>query len=276
MSPVRPLRRSTNSCSPVAQLLAVVLVAAAALAGGGCSKSYDRQVYETTCGEGKLRLTLHVAEHRPAPNEVKLAVDYDAGGRLRNVDLVKPRTSLYAPPTEAERFTRLRPGDDDWPLFVSPQAFTPAEYDLIRSRLQAVLPEIDAAMATERPGERLDFGNVLRFTSTRYTDYESFRRTYRGARKDVRIELFPNGEIWCFHPQGATLVGAVVDSGRKALLPEGHGLMEKAGIANPVDYILSCRTAEGATLASQFTVERPTNKAYELALKAERAERKKR
>jgi len=262
---------------PVRHALAVIAAALLVLGNAGCTKRYERQVYETACGQGKLRMTIHVTTHAPAANEAKLWIEYEVGGQRRTVDVVKPRTTLYAPPTSTERYARLRTGDDDWPIFISPGEFSLAEYDLIRARLQAVLPEIDAAMLTaESPGERLDFGNVARFSSTRYTDYEGLRRVYASARKDVRVELFPDGEIWCFHPMGMTLVGSVVDSGHKALLPVGHGLLEKAGIPDPVNFVLACRDAKDRTIASEFAVERPTNKEYEVALQRERTERRKR
>jgi len=258
---------------PAATVLTLALLA---LGLAGCSRTSVQSVYETTCGDGKLVLTRHVTTHPGAASEAKLWIEFVSDGSRRMVDIVKPRMTLYAPPTAAERYSHLRPGSDDWPVFVSPRDFTPAEYDLIRNRLAMVLPEVDAALVTEPADEQLDFGNPARLSSTRYTDYEGFRRKYAGPLRDVRVELFPNGEIWCFHPKGRTLVGSVVSGGHKALLPAGHGLLENAGLPHPVDFVLACRDAQGRTLASEFAVERVTNKAYEAALHAERIDRRQR
>lgn len=252
-----------------------VALAALALLVSGCSKKYQREVFETPCGNGRLILTLHVTTHPPAPNETKLWLEYESGGARRTVDILKPRLKLYAPPTEAEKFSRLRDGPDNWPVFVSPRGFTPAEYSLIRARLAAELPAIDAATAVERPGESLDYGQVVKLSSIRYVEPASFRKSYRGTFRGVTIEVHPDGSIWCNHPQGATLVGSIVDRGRKAIVSEGYGLLEKAGIPNSVDYVLSCKDAQGRTLASDFTVEQVTNQAYDLAMKRERADREK-
>lgn len=255
---------------------AVLLLAALVLGLAGCSRTAVQSVYESSCGAGKLILTRHVTTHLGAASEAKLWIEFEADGSRRIVDIVKPRMTLYAPPTAAERYSHLRPGSDDWPVFVSPRDFTPAEYDLIRNRLAMVLPELDAALVTEPADEQLDFGNPARLSSTRYTDYEGFRRKYAGPLRDVRVELYPNGEIWCFHAKGRTLVGSVVGGGHKALLPAGHGLLENAGLPHPVEFVLSCRDAQGRTLASEFNIERVTNKAYEAALHAERIDRRQR
>jgi hypothetical protein len=260
-------------CSMKTSFLRVVALALLILSSAGCSKSYERRLFETPCGDGTLALNLHVTTHPPGPNDVKLWLDYGGGGRKRNVDVLKPRMRTYAPPLEPERFFRLRPGPDDWPVFVNPRDFTPAEYELIRNRLNEVLPEIDAAMASEKPGEVLDYGNTCKPSSTRYLDFESLRRTYSGALKGVRVELVPSGEIWCHHAAGTTLVGSVVERGRKAILAPGYGLLEKAGIAQPIDFVLSCKDARGRTLAAEFEVQRVTNPQYEAAMAVERADR---
>ena len=103
----------------------------------GCSKTADRQLHETPCGAGKLVLELKVVTHPPAPSDVKFTLAFVVKGRRRVVDVLKPRSTVWARPREAELFTPLRPGPDNWPVFVNPRDFTPAEYDQIRERLQA-------------------------------------------------------------------------------------------------------------------------------------------
>lgn len=254
-------------------LLRVVALALLTLCVLGCSRSYERRLFETACGDGTLSLNLQVTTHPPGPNVVRLSLDFECAGRTRKIDVIKPRLRTWAAPREAERFFRLRPGADDWPVFVDPRAFSLAEYELIRNRLNEVLPQIDAAMAGEQPGEQIDHGKTFQPSSIRYFDCESLRRTYSGARVGARVELSPAGELWCHHSKGSTLVGSVIDDGRALILCPGYGSLENAGFENPIDFVLACKDERERTLADEFEVRRVTNAEYDAAMRIERETR---
>lgn len=256
---------------PLGATLVLALLAALV---ASCSKTYE-QAYEIPCGDGKLVLTFRVITHPPGADNSKLWLDFEEHDHRRNVDVIKPRNQIYARPTPSERYFSLRPGPDDWPIYVNPRDFTPAEFDLIRNRLQETLPELDATLANEPLGEWLDYGKPAKLSSVRYVDYESFRRLYTGPRKDVMIDVLPDGQVCVRHPGGMILVGFIVDQGHKVILNEHSAAMGNTNIPNLLDYVLSGRDVQGRTLASDFAVERVSENAFFAAMKVERTDRQK-
>jgi len=191
------------------------------------------------------------------------------------VDVLKPRATLWAPPAEAERHTRLKPAPDSAPVFVSPREFTPAEYDQIRERLQATHEEFDAAAARSRTGESFDYSADLRLSSIRYVEYENFRRTYTGSQRKVTVSIAPGGAVWLSHPGGGTLLGNVVEAGRKVVFGGVSANSPIGGIADPIAYALSVVDARGRRMADEFAVEKVTRAEYDAAMARDRAEREK-
>lgn len=241
----------------------------------GCSKTADRQLHETPCGAGKLVLELRVIAHSPAPSEVKFSLALVAEGRRRVVDVLKPRAMLWGRPDSSERFTRLRPGPDNWPVFVNPRDFTPSEYEQVRERLQATCGEFDGAAAQSRTGVSADYGADLQLSSIRYVDYESFRRSYFGSQPGVTVAIYPDGGIWLHHPGGASLLGGVVDGGRKVVLGSANARLPIAGVPDPVAYLLAAVDGRGRRIADEFAVEKLSPAECEAAMAKERAERAK-
>lgn len=239
----------------------------------GCSKTTDRQLHETPCGTGKLVMELKVITHPPAPSDVKFTLALIADGRRRVVDVLKPRARLWARPTEAERYTRLKPAPDSAPVFVNPRDFTAAEYDQIRERLLATAGEFDDDAGRSRTGEYFDYSNDLRLSSIRYADYEGFRRTYTGAERKVTVAIHPDGGVWLSHPGGMSLLGGVVESGRKVVLGLAAVTLPVAGVPDPIAYALAAVDARGRRIADEFTVEKLSTAECEAALNKERAER---
>jgi hypothetical protein len=248
-------------------------LALAGLFGSSCARSHEPSVYETPCGSGKLSLRLRLTPQAPAPPRAQFSLIYEASGRSRVVDLLKPRAQLYARPLTGERFSRLRPGPDNWPVFVNPKEFTPAEYDLIRAQLAEKLGEIDAATAKERLTASLDVEDAPTLSSIRYVDYAAFGRSFVGSFPKARVRLEPDGRIWCIYLGGQTVVGSVVENGRRVVISPGDGLKEQAGLNDPVGYVLSCEDERGRKIGDEFEVVKLTNAACELAMKHEREAR---
>ena len=94
---------------------------------------------------------------------------------VRLVDKLKPRAHLYLAPTNAQQLHHFQDNraDDLWPIFVSPNQFSLAEYEQIRQTLQSNLALIDEAV--NRPREPLEHFREDRkpmISSIRYIDYE--------------------------------------------------------------------------------------------------------
>jgi hypothetical protein len=242
---------------------------------GACSKTSNRRLYETPCGAGKLVLALKVVTHPPAPSEVKFSLTLVSDGKSRFVDVLKPRATVWARPGESERFTTLRSGPDNWPIFVSPRHFTAAEFDQIRDRLKAVAGEFDASAAQSRTGVSADYGADVQLSSIRYVDYDSFRRTYTGSNPKVTATIYPDGGLWLIHPGGTVLLGNIVEGGRKLVFGSSLAKLTIAGIADPVGYALAAKDSAGRRIADEFAVEKLTSSQYEAVMINERADRAK-
>jgi len=253
----------------------LLFAAGMALLSPGCSKTTDRQLFQTRCGAGTLVLDLKVITHSPAPNEVKFSLTLVVDGHRRLVDLLKPRASLWARPASAERFTRLQTGPDNWPLFVNPREFTPAEYEQICARLQATHAEFDGAAAQSRTGVSADYGADLQLSSIRYVDYESFRRSYTGSQPKVTVAIDPDGGLWLSYPGGAGLLGGVVEGGRKFVLGSANARLRVPGVPDPIAYVVAAADFRGRRISDEFTVQKVSPAECDAALAKERAERSK-
>ena len=253
-------------------LRGIFLAACLAALLSGCSKTTERQLHETPCGKGKLVLNLKVVTHPPAPSDVKLSLILVEGGNRRVVDVLKPRARLWAKPTTSERFTRLRSGPDNWPVFVNPRDFTPAEYEQICNRLQATHDELDAAAAQARTGVSADYGNDPQLSSTRYVDYESFGRTYTGSHRKVTVTIYPHGGVGINHPGGAIRIGGVVEGGRKVVLGLSGGGLRAMGIDDTAAYALAAVDQHRRKIADEFAVAKLSPSECESVIARERAE----
>jgi hypothetical protein len=254
-------------------LRGIAIAACLASLISGCSKTSERPLHETPCGKGKLVLTLKEVTHPPAPSDVKFTLALVEGGNRRVVDVLKPRATLWAKPVASERFTRLRSGPDNWPVFVNSRDFTPAEYEQIRDRLQAAHDEFDAAGAQARTGVSADYGNELQLSSTRYVNYESFRRTYTGSQPKVTVSIYPDGGVWLHHPRGAIRIGGVVESGRKVVLGLDAGPSPVSGVSDTAAYALAAVDEHQRKISDEFAVAKLSPSECESAIARERAER---
>jgi hypothetical protein len=259
----------------LAASLCFVFAACAVAVLAGCSKTTARRLYETQCGAGKLVLELKVVTHSPAPSEVKFTLCLVADGQRRVVDVLKPRATLWARPAESERFTRLRPGLDNWPIFVSPASFTPAEFDQIRERLQATHDEFNAAAAQSRTGVSGDYGADVQLSSIRYVDYDGFRRSYSGPQSKVTVAVYPDGGVWLNHPNGTCLMGNVVEGGRKVIVAASVAKTPVPKLSDPLGYLLAATDKYGKRIIDEFAFEKLPNSQYEAMMANERAERTK-
>jgi|SRR5678816_2936581 hypothetical protein len=238
-----------------------------------CSKTSERSLHEAPCGAGKLVLTLKVVTHPPASSDVKFSLIFVVNDSRRVVDVLKPRAMLWAKPTDPERFVRLRSGPDNWPVFVNPHNFTSTEYDQIGNCLQIAHDAFDAAAAQGRTGVTADYGNDLQFSSIRYVDYESFRRTYTGSQPTATVTIYPDGGVWLNHPRGAIRIGGVVESGRKVVLGLDGGRSPVSGISDTAAYAMAAVDERERKIADEFTVAKLSPSECESALAREHAER---
>ena len=122
------------------RLWEITLVVAISFCLSDCSKRTEQDVFNLPCGPG--RLVLH--EDHLATFEttyITFELRYIEGKNVRLVDKLKPRARLYLAPTAAQQFHQFRDNraEDLWPIFVSPNRFSLAEYEQIRQTLESSL-----------------------------------------------------------------------------------------------------------------------------------------
>ncbi len=178
--------------------MAMVTTAVGVLSFTACSKRTEHNVFDLPCGRGRLVLHEdHVTTFETT--YVTFELRYLDGKNTRLVDKLKPGARLYVAPTAVQNFQHFRRNstDDPWPIFVSPNRFSLAEYEQIRHTLQSNLGVIDEAVS--RPRKPLEhFGQDRRpiISSVRYIDYEALRHTYGGRDKDTELTVEPDGSVW--------------------------------------------------------------------------------
>jgi hypothetical protein len=158
---------------------------------------------------------------------------YIEGKNVRLVDKLKPRARLYLAPTTAQQLHHFRDNraEDPWPIFVSPNRFSLAEYEQIRQTLESNLALIDEAV--NRPREPLEHFREDRrpmISSIRYIDYDGLRRTYAGPDKHTNLTVEPDGGVWLGQAWGAggtskSLIGFANEK-RVVLAPYGSRLTQ--------------------------------------------------
>jgi len=238
----------------------------------GCSRTTERRLYAAPCGSDTLALELRVITHAPAPSEVYLSLALLEGSRRRLIDQLKPRTSVWEGPRPEEGLVRLRSGADDWPVFVNPREFTVAEYDRLRGCIETHAAALDSSAARSRTGERVDFDNDLHLSSIRLLDYTGLGRSYHGPTAGATVELQPDGALWLRYKSGATLLGGVVDGGRRVVY-SWNPAETVPGVADPPAYVMGAVDDRGHRLADEFAVERLESRARDSVLRVEREAR---
>jgi hypothetical protein len=226
-----------------AMITAIVI---SALCLDGCSKRTQHEIFDLPCGTG--RLVLH--EDHLATFEtsyVTFELRYIDGKNVRLVDKLKPRARLYLAPTSAQQLHYFRDNraEDPWPIFVSPNQFSLAEYEQIHQTLQSNLALIDEAV--NRPREPLEHFREDRrpmISSIRYIDYDGLRRTYAGPDKHTNLTVEPEGGVW---------LGQVWGRGgtNKTLIGLAH---EKEVLLAPYGSRLT-QTSSGKTIYTQANVQ---------------------
>lgn len=225
-------------------ITAAIVISALCL--GGCSKRTQHDVFDLPCKTG--RLVLH--EDHLATFEttyVTFELRYIQGKNVRLVDKLKPRARLYLAATNAQQLQQFRDNraEDLWPIFVSPNQFSLAEYEQIRQTLQSNLALIDEAV--NRPREPLEHFRDNRkpmISSIRYIDYEGLRHTYAGPDKHTNLTVEPDGGVWLGQAWSAggtskTLIGFAKEK-RVMLAPYGSRLTQ---------------TSSGKTIYTQANVQ---------------------
>ena len=225
-------------------ITAAIVISALCL--GGCSKRTQHDVFDLPCKTG--RLVLH--EDHLATFEttyVTFELRYIQGKNVRLVDKLKPRARLYLAATNAQQLQQFRDNraEDLWPIFVSPNQFSLAEYEQIRQTLQSNLALIDEAV--NRPREPLEHFRDNRkpmISSIRYIDYEGLRHTYAGPDKHTNLTVEPDGGVWLGQAWSAggtskTLIGFAKEK-RVVLAPYGSRLTQ---------------TSSGKTIYTQANVQ---------------------
>jgi hypothetical protein len=215
-----------------------VAIAISALCLGGCSKRTEHDVFDLPCGPG--RLVLH--EDHLATFEttyITFELRYIEGKKVRLVDKLKPRARLYLAPTTDQHLHHFRNNhaEDPWPIFVSPNRFSLAEYEQIRQTLESNLALIDEAV--NRPREPLEYFREDRkpmISSIRYIDYDGLRHTYPGPDKHTNLTVEPDGSVWLGQAWGAggtsrTLIGFANEK-RVLLAPYGSRLTQTSSGKN--------------------------------------------
>jgi len=225
-------------------ITAAIVISALCL--GGCSKRTQHDVFDLPCKTG--RLVLH--EDHLATFEttyVTFELRYIQGKNVRLVDKLKPRARLYLAATNAQQLQQFRDNraEDLWPIFVSPNQFSLAEYEQIRQTLQSNLALIDEAV--NRPREPLEHFRDNRkpmISSIRYIDHEGLRHTYAGPDKHTNLTVEPDGGVWLGQAWSAggtskTLIGFAKEK-RVMLAPYGSRLTQ---------------TSSGKTIYTQANVQ---------------------
>jgi hypothetical protein len=218
--------------------LITIAIAISASCIGSCSKRTEHNVFDLPCGQG--RLVLH--EDHLATFEttyVTFELRYIEGKNVRLVDKLKPRARLYLAPTTAQKLRHFRgnSAEDPWPIFVSPNQFTFAEYEQIRQTLESSLALIDEAV--NRPREPLEHFREDRrpmISSIRYIDYDGLRYTYAGPDKHTDLTVEPDGSVWLGQAWGAggtskILIG-FANERRLVLAPYGSKLTQTSSGKN--------------------------------------------
>jgi hypothetical protein len=177
-------------------ITAAIVISAVCL--GACSKRRHHDVFDLPCGTG--RLVLH-EDHLTTfeTTYVTFELRYIQRKNVRLVDKLKARARLYLGPTTAQRLHYFRDNraEDLWPIFVSPNQFSLAEYEQIRQTLASNLALLDEAV--NRPREPLEHFREDRrpmISSIRYIDYDGLRRTYSGPDKHTDLTVEPDGSVW--------------------------------------------------------------------------------
>ena len=217
-------------------MIAAIVISALWLAG--CSKRTEHDVFDLPCGTG--RLVLH-EDHLATFETTYITVElrYIEGTNVRLVDKLKPRARLYLAPTTAQQLYHFRDNraEDLWPIFVSPNQFSLAEYEQIRQTLESNLALIDEAV--NRPREPLEHFREDRrpmISSIRYIDYDGLRRTYAGPDKHTNLTVEPDGGVWLGQAWGAggtskSLIGFANEK-RVVLAPYGSRLTQTSSGKN--------------------------------------------
>lgn len=89
------------------------------------------------------------------------------------------------------------------------------------------------------------------------------------------MSIEPDGAVWLSHPSGGSLLGNVVEAGRKVVLGGFTANSPIGGISDPFAYALTVVDARGRRIADEFTVEKVTHAEYNAAMARDRAERDK-
>src|SRR5437764_2887719 len=257
----------------------MVTIAIFTLSLTGCSKRTEHDVFDLPCGTGRLVLHEdHLATFETA--YVTFELRYIEGRNVRLVDKLKPRARLYLAPTSAQQLHYFRDNraEDLWPIFVSPNGFSRAEYEQIHQTLQSNLALIDEAV--NRPREPLEHFREDRrpmISSIRYIDYDGLRHTYEGPDKHTNLTVEPNGGVWLGQAwgTGGTSKGLIgfANEKRVVLAPYGSKLT-KTNSGKTIDTqanVQQWKAKDGHAIFDDFEVKvSPSEAEFDVAMSERR------
>jgi hypothetical protein len=254
-------------------------IAISALCLGGCSKRTEHDVFDLPCGPG--RLVLH--EDHLATFEttyVTFELRYIEGKNVRPVDKLKRRARLYLAPTAAQHLHYFRDNraEDPWPIFVSPNRFSLAEYEQLHQTVESNLALIDQAV--NRPREPLEYFREDRkpvISSIRYIDYDGLRRTYAGPDKHTDLTVEPDGSVWLGQSWSAggtskTLIG-FANENRVVIAPYGSRLTQTSSSKNIYTQanVQQWKAKDGHAIFDDFEVKvSPSEAEFDVAMSERR------
>ena len=246
---------------------------------GGCSKRTQHDVFDLPCGRGRLLLHEdHLATFETT--YVTFELRHIEGKNVRLVDSLKPRARLYLAPTAAQQLQYFRDNraEDLWPIFVSPNRFSVAEYEQIRQTLESNLALIDEAV--NRPREPLEHFREDRrpmISSIRYIDYEGLRRIYSGGDEHTNLTVEPDGGVWLGQAWSAggtskTLIGFANEK-RVLLAPYGSRLSQTSSGKNIYTQanVQQWKAKDGHAIFDDFEVKvSPSEAEFDVAMSERR------
>jgi hypothetical protein len=235
-------------------------------------------VFALKCSGGKLILH-ETFVPRIADSPVTLELFFVTGSERRLICELRQLVVLYQDPKPEQHYLQLRDGgpSDAWPVFVSPTAFTLAEYRAIRDTLSQNLALIDEAVTKRKKSMRelYDHRRPM-LSSTRYIDVDALRFTYADPKRGVSLVVSPQGRVDFVTKDARSysekLVGYVTGNGESIVLnpkKDGWAYWAWRPIDNLKVFFRDFVSEDNRTIFEDFSVTIPEN--YEEYRKAGKA-----